>query len=144
MTCRNQVGVRNITISFYDCDTGQSYPKISHILANDEQPQYRLCDYANEPLPGGYVRRTKGNNQISFTVIRNQGVPLALYQGCAGVDVQIEHFNGRVVTGLKGTLTGDESSDGHEVTVTATFLEVDELLAPDFDTLTTSDFDVAA
>ena len=144
MSCRNQVGVRNITITFYDCDTGQSYPNISHILANDEQPQYRLCDYANEPLPGGYVRRTRGNNQITLPVIRNQCVPLALYQGCAGVDIQIEHHNGRVVTGLKGTVTGDDLSDGHEVTFTATFLEVDELLAPDCDTLSTQQFDIAA
>lgn len=126
--CDNQVGVRNILITFQDCDADQTYGPFSHELAGEDQPQYRLCEYSNEPLPGGYVRRTKGNNQISLTVIRNLAVPLALYQGCASVDITIEHFNGMVITGLTGTSTGDETSDGHEVTMTFTFKEVDELL----------------
>lgn len=128
MSCDNQVGVRNILIRFLDCDTNQSYGPISHELSGDEQPQYRLCEYNNEPLPGGYVRRNRGNNEINLTVIRNPGIPLALYQGCAAIDITVEHFNGRVVTGINGTATGDESSDGHEVTVSATFESVDELL----------------
>jgi hypothetical protein len=128
MACENQVGIRNILIKFYDCDTDTSYGPIAHELSGDEQPQYRLCEYNNEPLPGGYVRRTRGNNEIQLTVIRNIGIPLALYQGCAAVDVTIEHFNGLVVTGINGTGTGDDSSDGHEVTLTATFKQIDELL----------------
>ena len=126
--CGNQVGVRNILIKFLDCDNDVTYGPISHELSGDTQPQYRLCDFANEPLPGGYVRRTKGNNEISLTVIRNLGIPLALYQGCASIDITIEHFNGMVITGISGTGTGEESSDGHEVTITATFKEIDELL----------------
>lgn len=144
MSCRNQVGVRNITITFYDCDTGRTYPRVSHILADDQQPEYKLCDFSNEPLPGGYVRRNRGNNQIGLTVIRNQSIPLALYQGCAAVDIQIEHHNGRVVTGLRGTVTGDNTSDGHEVSITATFLEIDELLPNGLDGLSTGEFNVAA
>lgn len=127
--CDSQVGVRNILIKFLDCDTNNAYGPISHELAGDEQPTYILCDYNNEPMPGGYVKRHKGNNEISVTVIRNQQIPLALYQGCASIDITIEHFNGRVVTGLSGTATGNDSSDGHEVTITATFREIDELLA---------------
>jgi hypothetical protein len=126
--CPNQVGIRNILIKFVDCDNDVTYGPVSHELSGDEQPAYRLCEYSNEPLPGGYVRRTKGNNEISLAVIRNLGIPLALYQGCSSMDITIEHFNGLVVTGLSGTSTGDESSDGHEVTITATFQEVDELL----------------
>lgn len=133
MTCENQVGVRNILIKFYDCDNDVTYGPVAHELSGDELPQLRLCDYSNEPLPGGYVRRTKGNNEISLTVIRNTGVPLALYQGCASVDITIEYFNGLVVTGLNGTGTGDEGSDGHEVTITATFGEIDELLPTTLD-----------
>lgn len=128
MSCDNQVGVRNILLKFYDCDTGAVYGPISHQLAGQEQPNYRICEYNNEPLPGGYVRRTKGNNQMTFRVIRNSGIPLAMYQGCASIDVTIEHFNGLVYTGLNGTGTGQESSDGHEVMVTATFESIDELL----------------
>jgi len=126
--CDAQVGIRNIFIRFFDCDTGVSYGPISHELAGDQQPTYRLCDYNNEAMPGGYVKRTKGNNEISMTIIRDLRVPLALYQGCASVDVTIEHFNGMLITGLSGTSTGQDSSDGHEVTLTATFKQIDELL----------------
>jgi hypothetical protein len=128
MTCENQLGVRNILIKFTDCDSGAVYGPISHELSGDTQPTYRLCDYANEPLPGGYVRRTRGNNEIVVPVVRNLGIPLAMYQGCGAIDLTIEHFNGMVVTGVNGTATGTDSSDGHEVTITATFKEVDELL----------------
>lgn len=128
MTCENQVGVRNILITFLDCDTNTTYGPISHELAGDTQPTYRLCEYSNESLPGGYVRRTKGNNNITVEVIRNLGVPLALYQGCSNMDVTIEHFNGMVITGVGGTGTGDEGSDAHAVTINASFDIIDELL----------------
>lgn len=126
--CPNQVGIRNILIKFLDCDNNVTYGPVAHELATEEQPTYRLCEYTNEPLPGGYVRRTKGNNEISLMVIRNLGIPLALYQGCASIDITIEHFNGLVITGLSGTSTGEETSDAHEVTITATFKEIDEQL----------------
>ena len=128
MTCDNQLGVRNILIKFTDCDSGAVYGPISHELSGDTQPTYRLCDFANEPLPGGYVRRTRGNNEIVAVVVRNLGIPLAMYQGCGAIDLTIEHFNGMVITGVNGTSTGTDASDGHEVTITATFKEIDELL----------------
>lgn len=128
MACENQIGVRNISIRFTDCDTGATYGPLTHSLSGDTQPTYRLCEYANEPLPGGFVRRTRGNNEISVMVIRDLRIPLALYQGCASIDMTVEHFNGLVITGVTGTATGTESSDGHEITLTATFKEIDELL----------------
>lgn len=128
MSCENQVGVRNILIKFYDCDSGAVYGPISHELATDEQPRYRLCGSNNEALPGGYVRRTKGNEMMTLSVIRNIGIPLAMYQGCASIDITVEHFNGMVMTGLGGTSTGEESSDGHEVSIEAVFKNIDELL----------------
>lgn len=128
MACDNQVGVKNIMLTFRDCDTDQVYGPISHELANDEQPQYRTCGYNNEELPGGYVKRTVASETIELTVIRNLGIPLALYQGCASIDIQIEHFNGLVYSAVQGTGTGDETSDAHEVTMTLSFREIDELL----------------
>ncbi len=128
MTCDNQVGVRNITMTFTDCDTGQVYPPLAHQLSGDEQPKYIFCEYDNEPLPGGYVRRNRSNNEMELTVIRHPGIPLALYQGCGAVSITNEHFNGRVVTGVNGTATGRNSSDGHEITITATFEVMDEYL----------------
>jgi hypothetical protein len=126
--CNNQVGVRNIFITFKDCDSDTTYGPISHELAGEELPQYKFCDYRNEPLPGGYVRKLRTNNEMSLVIIRDLSVPLAMYQGCAAVDITVEHHNGTVVTGFTGTSVGDESSDGHEVTLTATFREMDEIL----------------
>ena len=108
MTCENQIGVRNILIKFFDCDNNVTYGPISHELSGDEQPQYRLCDYNNEPLTGGYVRRTRDNAMMELSVIRDLGVPLQLYQGCASMDITVEHFNGAVYTGIGGTGTGEE------------------------------------
>ncbi len=133
MACEKQVGVRNIIMKITDCDTGTIYGPVAHELAGDDQPMYKLCPYNNEPLPGGYVKRNVANSEIAVSVIRHQGIPLAMYQGCGAIDITIEHFNGRVVTGINGTATGDESSDGHEVAVAITYSEVDELLPTQLD-----------
>lgn len=125
---KNQVGVRNLMITFYDCDSDSVYGPISHELATDELPTMRLCEWTNEILTAGYVRRTKGTNEITVNVIRNKGVPIAMYQGCALVDISIEYYSGVVITGLQGTVTSTDASDGHEVTMTASFPDVDELL----------------
>lgn len=126
--CASQVGVRNIIITFRDCDSDQVYGPFSHELSGEEQPNYRLCEYTNEELPGGYVRRNRGSQMMTLSVVRNLGVPLAMYQGCGAIDITVEHYNGLTYTGLNGTSTGDDSSDGHEVTITATFKEIDEQL----------------
>jgi len=51
-----------------------------------------------------------------------------MYQGCSDVTLQVEYFNGLVYSAAKGTGTGDEKSDTHEVTLTVSFKEIDELL----------------
>lgn len=127
MTCANQIGVQNITMTFRDCNSNQVYGPVFHELATEEQPQYKLCPNDNEAIPGGFVRVRKSNQMMTLSVIRNLGIPLALYQGCASVDIVVEHLNGLVYTGIGGTSTGSESSDGHEVTIEASFKEIDEL-----------------
>jgi len=128
MPCENQVGVKNIIITFLDCETDERYGPISHELATEDLPTYRLCGFNNQPLPGGFVRRSVTNKQIDLTVIRDLRIPLHLYQGCASVDIQIEHFNGLVYSANNGTGTGEELSDSHQVMLTLTFQEIDELL----------------
>lgn len=129
MACENQVGVKNVMLTFRDCDTDDEFGPIAHELADDTQPTYRLCNFSNEELPGGYIQRTKGAYQIEVVVVRNLTVPLALYQGCANVDVQVEHYNGLVYSAVNGSATGTESSDAHSVTLTLSFKEpIDELL----------------
>ena len=128
MTCENQVGVKNILITFLDCDTGLIYGPISHKLSSDELPTWRLCAFNNDPLPQGYVKRQPTNPEVEIKVIRDLRIPLAMYQGCSDVTLQVEYYNGLVYSAAKGTGTGDEKSDTHEVTLTISFKEIDELL----------------
>lgn len=128
MACDNQVGVKNILLTFRDCDTDQVFGPISHELASEDLPTVRACTYTNEPMQGGYVKRNLGQAQIEMNIVRDLRIPLSYYQGCAQIDAQIEYFNGLVYSAAGGTATGDESSDGHEVTVTISYKVIDELL----------------
>lgn len=128
MACDNLVGVKNILLTFVDCATNEEFGPISHQLATEDLPTVRACGFTNEALPGGYVRRSLSNAQIELNVIRDLRIPLAYYQGCAAVNVQVEYYNGLVYTGVNGSTTGDDSSDAHEVSMTLTFKELDELL----------------
>lgn len=142
MACDNQVGVKNVVLTLRDCDTDEEYGPIAHELADDTQPVYRLCRFTNEELSGGYIQRTLASPSIEVNIIRNLGIPLAMYQGCASVDVQVEHFNGLVYSATAGSATGEETSDGHAVTMTLIFKEIDEML-PD-GALDANQFAVAA
>jgi hypothetical protein len=128
MTCENQIGVKNVMLTFRDCDTDAVYGPISHDLATEELPLWRLCGFTNEAIPGGYVRRAVANQGVELAVIRDLRIPLAMYQGCSDVTLQVEYFNGLVYSGIEGTGVGDERSDTHEVTLDIAFREIDELL----------------
>lgn len=128
MTCDNQVGVKNILITFKDCDTDAVYGPISHNLATDTLPTWRLCPYNNDPLPHGYVKRQPTNPEVEINVIRDLRIPLSMYQGCSDVTLQVEYYNGLVYSAQKGTGTGDTKSDTHEAEMTISFKEIDEML----------------
>lgn len=128
MTCDNQVGVKNILITFRDCDTEAVYGPISHLLATDTLPTWRLCPYNNDTLPHGYVSRKPSSPEVEINVIRDIRIPLAMYQGCSDVSLQVEYYNGLVYSAIKGTGTGDDKSNTHEVDMKLTFLEIDEML----------------
>jgi hypothetical protein len=128
MTCTNQVGVKNILLTFKDCDTDAVYGPISHHLATDTLPTWRLCGYNNEPLPWGYVKRVPTNPEVEINVIRDIRIPLSMYQGCSDVTLQVEYYNGLVYSAARGTGTGDEKSDTHEVAMTISFRTIDEML----------------
>jgi hypothetical protein len=128
MTCDNQVGVKNILLTFTDCDTDAIYGPIAHTLATDTLPTWRLCAFNNEALPYGYVKRVPTNPEVEINVIRDVRIPLAMYQGCSDVNLQVEYYNGLVYSAAKGTGTGDEKSDTHEVAMTISFKEIDEML----------------
>lgn len=128
MTCENQVGVKNILLTFKDCDTDAVYGPIAHKLATEDLPTWRLCPFNNDPLPHGYVKRQPTNPEVEINVIRDLRIPLAMYQGCSDVNLQVEYYNGLVYSAVKGTGTGDDKSDTHEVAMTISFREIDELL----------------
>jgi len=128
MTCDNQVGVKNILLSFRDCDTDAVYGPIAHNLSSEDLPTWRLCPYNNDPLPHGYVKRQPTNPEVEIKVIRDLRIPLAMYQGCSDVTLQVEYYNGLVYSAAKGTGTGDDKSDTHEVTMTISFKDIDEML----------------
>jgi hypothetical protein len=128
MTCDNQVGVKNILLTFRDCDTDAVYGPIAHHLSSDDLPTWRLCPYNNDPLRFGYVKRQPANPSVEIKVIRDVRIPLSMYQGCSDVTLQVEYYNGLVYSAAKGTGTGDDKSDTHEVTMNITFKEIDEML----------------
>lgn len=128
MTCENQVGVKNILLTFKDCDTDAVYGPIAHKLATDTLPTWRLCAYNNEALPHGYVKRVPTNPGVEINVIRDLRIPLSMYQGCSDVNIQVEYYNGLVYSAVKGTGIGEEKSDTHEVAMEIVFREIDELL----------------
>ena len=128
MTCENQVGVKNILMTFLDCDTGAIYGPIAHKLSSEDLPTWRLCNYNNDPLPWGYVKRVPTNPEVEINVIRDIRIPLSMYQGCSDVTLQVEYYNGLVYSAARGTGTGDEKSDTHEVAMTVVFRIIDEML----------------
>ena len=104
------------------------YGPISHKLSSDDLPTWRLCPYNNDILKFGFVKRQPSNPEVEIKVIRDLRIPLAMYQGCSDVTLQVEYYNGLVYSAAKGTGTGDEKSDTHEVTMTISFKEIDEML----------------
>jgi hypothetical protein len=130
MTCEKMVGVKNILLTFYNCDTEERMGPISHELATDELPTVKACNVVNDRLPGGYTQRTHSDARLGMQIIRDLRVPLSWYQGCVSIDAQIEYLNGLVYTGLNGGVIGDETSNTHAVTLDITYMEIDELLPP--------------
>lgn len=130
MACENMVGVKNIVLTFYDCETDNRVGPISHLLATEDLPMWRNCAWTAEKLPGGYTKRQAADAGVEINLIRDLRIPLAWYQGCVAIDMQVEYLNGIVQTGVGGGVVGDPKSDTHEVEMELTFRTVDELLPP--------------
>ena len=128
MACENLVSVKNIMITFYDCDTDTTIGPIAHELATEELPMWKTCAWSNEKLVGGYTKRRASDVGCELKVIRDLRVPLSYYQGCAALNMQVEYDNGLVYTGRGGGAIGDAKSDTHQVDLDVTFRTLDELL----------------
>jgi hypothetical protein len=130
MSCENTVGVKNILMTFKNCDTDEVVGPISHELSTEDIPTWKLCPFTNDSLPGGYTKRTTSDARCNIKVIRDRRVGLSMYQGCASITLQVEMQDGLVYTGLNGNVIGDNQSDSHEVEMDIIFRTVDELLPP--------------
>lgn len=128
MPCETLVGVKNILLTFHDCEQDLTVGPISHEQSSEDLPTVRTCAWNNETLVGGYTKRSAANASMELKVIRDLRIPLAFYQGCASVNVQVEYDNGLIYTGVNGGVLGDEKSDTHEVMLDLTFPVLDELL----------------
>lgn len=128
MACENMVGVKNIVVTFYDCDTDTKYANIVHKQATNDLPMWKTCAWTNERLVGGFTKRSASDVGCEIKLIRDLRFPLSFYQGCVSIDMQVEYENGLVYTGLGGGILDDTKSDTHEVDLNITFRTVDELL----------------
>lgn len=128
--CPEIVGVRNIVISFRDCDTDVELRNIFHKLASDVLPVFNLCPYTYTALPGGKVQKSEGTGvSLEMEVQRVPSIPSAYYTGCAALDVTLEYYDGSVITFLNGAVIDSTGTDGNTATITAIFKEADELLS---------------
>jgi len=130
MACENVLGVKNILITFTNCETGQVTGPISHKLAKDDLPMWRLYEFKSEKLPGGYIKKHHISPECKMNVIRSLRMPLIDYQGRSSLALQVEYENGLVYTGVSGGVTGEELSDSHEVMLDIAFRQLSELLPP--------------
>lgn len=133
--CLNQIGVKNLMIEFVDCDAPNpggigNVKATAHCLHQDSLPEIDSVPYRLEELSCGRVRRTWKNATIRINVVRDLRIPLAYYQGRAGLNVQIEYINGDVFTGLAGNVTQPEPSDTSSVQFTVAFEQITEVLPP--------------
>lgn len=128
--CDNVVGVKNILITFRNCQTNAVVGPISHKLSKDDLPMWRLYEWRQEKIPGGYVKRHQISQEVEMDIIRDLRIPMVDYQGRSQLDIQVEYDNGLVYTGTSGGVQGEEKSDTHEVKLPVVFRQVTELLPP--------------
>ena len=130
MDCPEVVGVRNVIISFRDCDSDVVLRNIFHKLASDTLPTFNLCPYTYTALPGGKVQKSEGTGvTLEMEIERVPSIPSAYYTGCASIDVTLEYYDGSVLTFLNGAVVDSGGTNGHTVSISAVFKEADELLA---------------
>jgi hypothetical protein len=132
-TCQNQVGVRNLTLAFTNCDAnsgsgGADIAPRTHLMAKDQLPMYLVPNYTLVGTTNGRAKRQYANSKIKVDVSRDLSIPLAYYQGMAAIDYQCEHLSGAVVTGTSGYVISAAESDGDTVTMNIEFRNLEELL----------------
>lgn len=130
MSCNKQVGIKNILLTFTNCNNGTVIGPIAHELSEEKLPDVRVSRSTSEPLPGGYTKLTHGYSEIKMSIIRDLRIPLSYYQdpGIASLDIQLEYVNGLVYTGTGGSVSGKDDSDTHGIPLAVIFDTLDELL----------------
>lgn len=128
MSCQDQIGVKNISISFTDCDSGNEAGPYAHVLSDDGAlPEIVACTAKNTELTDGKVKRARTNAGINISVQPLRSVPLAFYQGCASIDIQLEYYDGTVITGKDGNVIDAGGSTYEKADMNIRFKEIDEM-----------------
>jgi len=126
MACENESGVKNLMITFHSCDTNETVGPIAHLLSDENtQPDYKQCPLTKTRLNGKKVRVTRSSAEISVSVMPDDSIDLAWYQGCASIDIQIEYFNGRVVSGRDGSVVDAANGNFEAQQMTIIFDQID-------------------
>lgn len=126
--CDRTIGVKQILLAFTDCDTGQKYGPFAHKQGDEELPVWRLVDFVNEEVPGGWVERKQRSMYGEFTVNKDPRLPSSFYQGKAAISGQIEYRDGRVITFDEAAVAGDDASDLRKFKMRIVSPLIDELL----------------
>lgn len=130
MSCANKEGVKNILLTFVDCETGEKISNISHKQPLDaDNPTMIGCAFNNTDIGRGRVSVAERSEQMTLTVQGDNAVPISYYQGCASVTVQVEWFSGEVWTGEDGNVIEPDASNRASITMTLVFEKINVMLA---------------
>lgn len=129
MACDKKEGIKNILLTFTDCDTEETTGPISHKQPVDaDLPTVMACSYANTDIGRGRVTVAEQSQNLSVTVQGDRSIPMSWYQGCAEIKIQIEWFTGEVWTGMAGQVIDAEASNRTSITMSIIFEEIDIML----------------
>lgn len=127
MACESDVGLKNLVLTFRDCNTGEEISAISHNLAEDTQFEWNACPYTRTSTSGRKTRVSKASVQINFTVVPSLSIPSNYYTGCAEMDVSAEFYSGRVITATNGSIVDASAMNEESVAIQARFDVLDEI-----------------
>lgn len=129
MSCENIKGIRNLFLSFTPCLVeGNAIVHRKHSMADDnEMPSFNACGYRNTILPGNITKIASARPTMSFSIVPQKDVPASYYTGCAEIDVDIEYFDGRIISGQGGVVISTSGMTDERVSLDLSFETITEV-----------------
>ena len=124
--CRNLVGVKNIKVSIYPCDIGNTERNASILNKNvnfvADTFHYSPSTIASSSTPDGNPQLQKVTAWIEFSFYLDADDNVTYYRNASGIDITVEMYNGDTITGRNGILVFDNSgTDGRTIPIRAEF-----------------------